>query len=368
MDIRNSCQPPQPLLESAAHIVARHEIGRGILQGKKIEQAAQKILKNISSNMGEAAKLIEKAHRLLEREVTSSKKEVFESQYEKWTDMIKNASREQEGKKMEEIQKNLDTAQDQMVENLAQVLNRSERLEVMEQNSDNIRATSAFFKQESEAVKLLMQPHVVALIAGIANADAQADLVEAQRKKQQAEINLVHAQEAFGHVDLSDEKSLQRVTMNLNAAVQDRETAEETIVAAQAKLDANKGLTSKEFFQILARDDIGDVIRELNLEGMQSLIRSVMEHLSNLKKHLSEKSEHLSEAEFGSDAVTQKVFNFLSSDDLWASLKSSMLIKAQDNEGHLTDTAENDIKVTIEGQREMCMATIAAVQAKMRTE
>jgi hypothetical protein len=257
----------------------------------------------------------------------------------------------QEGMQLGKIQDNIDRANNQMIDNVTQALDRGELLSNIEGKSSNIRASAGLFLKESEAVKLLTQPHIAKLTEGIIHADAKADLVEAQRAKNQAEIDIARAQEELSSTDGLDPELVQRATKNFTDATQAKETAEEKIAAAQEKIANNAELSDKEFFQILARDDIENVIRELSLEGMLSLMRSV--------------AERLPKADFANDGDRQKVANLLSSDTFWASLRTNMIVEASSGSGGVMPEGKMDeIQTTIEQERATFAAFIAEAQAK----
>ncbi|MDR2372140.1 MAG: hypothetical protein LBD60_03270 [Puniceicoccales bacterium] len=259
----------------------------------------------------------------------------------------------QEGMQLGEIQDNLKQANSQMTGALAQALKRSEQLEVSKQDSENIKASAGLFKKEADAVMLLTQPHLRKLIEGMIHADSKAELGKAQEKKEQAEIYLARANEELASIDTSNEESLQRVTTNLNGAMRNITAAEGDIAAAQTKIANNAELSNKEFFQILARDDIEDVIRELNLGGMRSLVGLLMERLPN--------------ANFANDTDMQKVVDLISSDVFWASLKTNMTIEAIGPDGIVPDGKSAEIDDTIKQQREMIKDLIARARNKTQS-
>jgi hypothetical protein len=82
---------------------------------------------------------------------------------------------------------------------------------------DSFRATvgcqqgrAGLFQKEAETVRLLTQPHVAKLIGCMVHADAKAELGEARKRKDQAEINLDRASGELKSVEISNTIGQQR--------------------------------------------------------------------------------------------------------------------------------------------------------------
>ncbi|MDR1590554.1 MAG: hypothetical protein LBR92_00965 [Puniceicoccales bacterium] len=264
------------------------------------------------------------AHKILQdRKSLSSSEKEFEASYKKWeseqtrqTIEKRGKQFEQAGNKVDRIKSELDNIKAQMLQNIANAANREERLGDMQDKSNSIKESALVFQVEKNVKKL---------ISGMIHADAQADLLSAQKKAKKAEEDLKNP-------NISHETRAQ--------ANRDLKEANKEIKTAQQQISTHEGISDKDFFKILTHGDIEKIIYALDFDKMQSLVGLLLERIPN--------------ANLDDGIDVQKVADLLSSDVFWANLKSSMLVASGDEKGIIPKGREKEIEATIKIHRETC--------------